>query len=413
VPWQVARPDKWRALTSSYDASSLESDDSAVKPAGRCAFCLTVHFWLNFTLLFLVLWLLVFSTGVMIQSAAAANDGNSIQPPGQIYTISTNGTELDMHLYCFGPTAGKTVVFEHGGGANSMTLLGLAQELVATREVRACVYDRLGYGFTPSLYTGVDALPHSGVLLSLLLDKAGEAGPFVCVGHSAGAGACLFFAHANKAVVGVAMLDGYPDVIRAGSLRPGQEPSGRVLGATQGLGVAAGAPGLGRGAIGNPGGHFVPGDRRGTVIALYAQTRFWLAQYWDVKADLDLPEERQLYRLLGGSKDAQGLVHYGGTLAGVAVLVVPAAHTTTPTACESEENRGSFCCGHAINSTVCRNQRADAVLYGEQAKLYAETLSADTNGTLVVAPAGSDHSFVNHRDYYQWTAEQISVTLLS
>lgn len=48
----------------------------------------------------------------------------------------------------------------------------------------------------------------------------GEEGPFVCAGHSAGAESCLWFAHERPDVEGVAMMDGYPDLIRAGATRP-------------------------------------------------------------------------------------------------------------------------------------------------------------------------------------------------
>jgi len=242
------------------------------------------------------------------------------------------------------------------------------------------VYDRLGYGFSPSFYTGAEQLPNSGVILSRLLEEAGEEGPFVCAGHSAGAESCLWFAHERPDVEGVAMMDGYPDLIRAGATRPGVKPSSPMLYSLQGIAMVAGATGFTRGAVGNPGSSFVPAAEKDTMIALYGQIRFWFAQYWDVKADFDKSEEQRLYRSLGGTMDEEGIVRYGGELKGVKVLVLPAAATTNKTCDGSDKDKNWHCCGQAVNSTRCQNEITDSEKYRRQALLYASTLSSDVPG---------------------------------
>ena len=135
--------------------------------------------------------------GVTIQAAWAASDYSTFSPIGTVYTINVRGVELKMHMYCQGgtPAVGKaTMIFEHGGGANCLSLLGLADYFAKSR--RTCTYDRLGYGWSPSLYTqrNQSEFATSGEILLTLLTAAKEPGPYVCVGHSVGAQACLSLA---------------------------------------------------------------------------------------------------------------------------------------------------------------------------------------------------------------------------
>ena len=94
----------------------------------------------------------------MMQGTLSASDAQMV-PPGQVYsfplTFNDNTIDIQMYLYCFGDKAATdspTVIMEHGGGANSLTMLAVAQELESNFNTRACIYDRLGYGYTPSLY---------------------------------------------------------------------------------------------------------------------------------------------------------------------------------------------------------------------------------------------------------------------
>ena len=90
---------------------------------------------------------------------------------------------------------------------------------------RVCVYDRAGRGWSESA-----GRPQDGVEIATdlhtLLERAGERGPFVLAGHSAGGIYVLNFAHLYpKQVAGVVLLDsmhpeqytkiaGWPDVLR-------------------------------------------------------------------------------------------------------------------------------------------------------------------------------------------------------
>ncbi|KAL3940553.1 MAG: hypothetical protein SGBAC_004932 [Bacillariaceae sp.] len=360
------------------------------------------------------------------EGTSSASDAKMV-PPGQVYLfpLAFNGNTIDlqMHLYCFGDkgtTDSPTVIMEHGGGANSLTMLAVAQELERNFNTRACIYDRLGYGYTPSLYTSAGSatsstrLPNSGVILSQLLDVAGEAGPFVCAGHSAGGEACLLFAHEHQGNVnGIAIMDGYPDIIRASSIRPGvNHDDDSPLSAVQSFAVMAGGTGLTRGLVGDMGEDFVPSDQRDNVSSLYGQARFWFAQYWDVRADDEVDDESRTYRQLDGTITEKGLISYGGTLSGTKVLVIPAESTVSEIDCEGKDKE-SYCCGTAKNSTRCMDEALDRSLFREQSDLYAATLSNDTLGLVIQGPAGSDHGFVNQKDYYKWIATQIGEQLLS
>lgn len=409
----------------SKETSSM--DDPRYSQRSTCKRCCRFHctckFWIDFSMLFLVFVLMMFTTGYMVQSFFSASDA-SLSVPGSIYTVRANDTNLKMHLYCFGSKgdpSSATVVFEHGGGSNFLALLAIAREISSAHGNRVCLYDRLGYGFTPTLYASSggyespDRLPNSGQLLSQLLDVAGETAPFVCAGHSAGAEACLWFAMERRGdVTGVAMMDGYPDIIRAGSFRPGQSADSGILSIIQASAVMVGTTALLHGLLGDPGPNFVPREEKGTYSALYGQSRFWFSQYWDVNGDLDLEEKHRLYNQLGGVKIEDGLIDYNNGLAGVNVLVMPAYSTVTPTDCSDPKNAIAYCCGHAINSTTCKNERLDSELYLKQAVLYTTTLNTNNTVTEVkISPEGAEHDYVYQSDYYEWAALQIVDNLLS
>jgi pimeloyl-ACP methyl ester carboxylesterase len=277
----------WIRGTQHLPGSSL----AAEQKASCCVCCMScLSSWRAWLLGFGVIVHLFFCAltfGVTIQAAAAAHDYAIYSPPGTIYTVVVRGVTLRMHLHCRGINGSgrATAVFAHGGGDNCLGMKALADELSQSR--RSCIYDGLGYGFTPSAYPRANqtAWASSGEVLAALLPAAGEAGPFVCVGHSAGAETCLRFAVAAQAgggaVVGVVGLDGYPDLIRAGSFRPGRhDESHFVLFATLLCSVLFGPTGFSRGLVGRPEPSFVPAESAATRAALYAQSRFWVSQYW-------------------------------------------------------------------------------------------------------------------------------------
>jgi len=256
------------------------------------------------------------------------------------------------------------VVFEHGGGASSVAGDGLMSEL-RMRGVRTCQYDRLGYGWTPSLVQRGGPNPTSGELLLNLLEVANEASsPMICVGHSAGAAACLEFAIAiaNRTaplrLFGVVMLDGYPDLVRAGSFPGGRQSINVILESLRGFAVMFGPTGLSRGMLGTASPFFTPASSIGPYQALYHQTRFWLAQYYDVLGDTGA----LICSRLGGSAcpDARGVFNFstvdGPPFRSLRVLHIPAAAINQTLTCAP--NSTEYCCAPVgINSSICATQR--------------------------------------------------------
>jgi pimeloyl-ACP methyl ester carboxylesterase len=98
-----------------------------------------------------------------------------------------------------------TVIFESGFGASSRAWTEVQALVAATHE--ACAYDRAGYG-----YSDPGPLPRDGAAVARDLDQALRAarvrGPYIVVGHSAGAlYARLFIARRPRDVVGVVLID--------------------------------------------------------------------------------------------------------------------------------------------------------------------------------------------------------------
>jgi hypothetical protein len=293
-------------------------------------------------------------------------------------------------------------------------MVGLQQEFVSQHGFRACVYDRLGYGWTQTLVTRNtldDGSPDAGEVLSRLLAAAGEVGPFACVGHSMGAAVCARFAVHDSQVKAVVSLDGYPDIIRAGMFRPGVYDPNTPGPAVLPVAFFTGAPGLTRGIVGGAPSNFVPQELRNAYTYLYGQERFWLAQYWDVKADVGSTEAgAYVYALAAGAyqDNASGFVYYNEPLGNdVTVLWIPAKATVNST-CNEEYEYNDYCCSEIGAPTdICRNNVVDSSFYLEQAWLYATTL-AKSEGHVVVAPDGSSHGFVWEAEFVPWICSTIS-----
>jgi pimeloyl-ACP methyl ester carboxylesterase len=109
-----------------------------------------------------------------------------------------------VNIVCSG-RGSPTVILESGFGAGAFAW-AQTQPIVA-RTTRVCSYDRAGYGFsTPG------PLPRDGASIARDLDatlrRAGERGPFVIVGHSAGGlYARIFAARRRGETVGLVLVD--------------------------------------------------------------------------------------------------------------------------------------------------------------------------------------------------------------
>jgi pimeloyl-ACP methyl ester carboxylesterase len=129
----------------------------------------------------LVLQLTTLAAGAIYQSIASANDRRTFTMPGKLVDIGG----YRLHIYCTGKHVDgqPTVVFEGGLGAPWL-VWDLVQPGVA-EHTRACSYDRAGYGWSDPGPQPRSARQMAGELHGLL-EKAGETGPYLLVGHSLG-----------------------------------------------------------------------------------------------------------------------------------------------------------------------------------------------------------------------------------
>ncbi|MEZ4680867.1 MAG: alpha/beta hydrolase [Caldilineaceae bacterium] len=116
--------------------------------------------------------------GSVYQQSAAGRDRATYVPGDAL--IEVRGVE--MHLRCEGEGS-PAVLFESGAGASYLNWWAVQQAIV--QDVRTCVYDRQGLGW--SAYTGITPTAEFvAQTLHTLLENAGESGPYVLVGHSLG-----------------------------------------------------------------------------------------------------------------------------------------------------------------------------------------------------------------------------------
>src|SRR5688572_18774101 len=143
--------------------------------------------------------LLVSAVGGGYELYRETADTNSPMP-GRL--VDVGGHKL--HINCTG-TGSPTVVLEPGLGEPSTAMAWIAPDVAAT--TRVCVYDRAGRGWSESAGSPKDGV-QVATDLHTLLDRAGEQGPYVLAGHSAGGLYVLNFAQLYPdQVAGVALLD--------------------------------------------------------------------------------------------------------------------------------------------------------------------------------------------------------------
>ncbi len=145
--------------------------------------------------LFFLLALLAFLApiGSLYQEIASRRDRARFPAPGRM--IDMGGYRL--HIYCIGQGS-PTVVMEAGLGDGAFSW-ALVQPQTA-QFTRACAYDRPGLGwsdFIDQAFLSAEAARN----LHTLLARAGEPGPYLLVGHSAGGIYLRSFAHLYPAEV--------------------------------------------------------------------------------------------------------------------------------------------------------------------------------------------------------------------
>jgi pimeloyl-ACP methyl ester carboxylesterase len=144
--------------------------------------------------------LAIASIGATAENVLLLRDQGTYRAAGASYEVSGHR----LHLDCRGQ-GGPTVVLFNGLGEIS-TSWALITDQVSTT-TRICAYDRAGQGWSQDV-----ANPQDGITaardLHLLLAEAGEAGPYVLVGHSIGGPYALTYAaQYPKQVAGMVLLD--------------------------------------------------------------------------------------------------------------------------------------------------------------------------------------------------------------
>ncbi|NOG59977.1 MAG: alpha/beta fold hydrolase [Proteobacteria bacterium] len=116
-----------------------------------------------------------------------------------------------MYIDCLGKKS-PTVLIDVGLGDASANWLKIARAL--SNDVRVCLYDRAGYGWSdpgPGSRTTAQIVHE----LNMLLEFAEETGPYVIVGHSFGGFTARYFAatYPDKTVGAVLIDSSHPDQI--------------------------------------------------------------------------------------------------------------------------------------------------------------------------------------------------------
>ncbi|MGY1705257.1 alpha/beta fold hydrolase [Geodermatophilus sp. SYSU D00697] len=140
------------------------------------------------------------AAGGMTETVARVSDQRDDAVPGQSYDVG--GRRL--HLDCSG-SGSPTVVLQSGLGEMSPHWARIAPAV--GRTTRVCAYDRAGQGWSDDAPAPQDGR-QAAADLHTLLDRAGEAGPHVLVGHSTGGSyAMVYAAQYPDQVTGVVLLD--------------------------------------------------------------------------------------------------------------------------------------------------------------------------------------------------------------
>jgi len=149
--------------------------------------------------------LLLSAFGGAYETYGETTDRSSLAMPGRLIDVGDHS----LHINCTG-TGSPTVVLEPGLGEPSTAMAWISADVATT--TRVCVYDHAGRGWSQAASHPLDGI-QTATDLRLLLERAGEPGPFVLAGHSAGGIYVLNFAHLYpQQVAGVVLLDSmHPD----------------------------------------------------------------------------------------------------------------------------------------------------------------------------------------------------------
>jgi pimeloyl-ACP methyl ester carboxylesterase len=135
--------------------------------------------WLKRLVLGLITLIVILGLlGATYQAAAGKADEKRYPPPGQLVDVGG----YRMHIHCMGEGS-PTVILEAANMGTVSNWAWIQPEIART--TRACAYDRADLGWSDLSPTPSDTRQNAEAL-HMLLEKAGESGPFVLAGHSFG-----------------------------------------------------------------------------------------------------------------------------------------------------------------------------------------------------------------------------------
>jgi pimeloyl-ACP methyl ester carboxylesterase len=142
-----------------------------------------------------------------LAQAAVSHQAELSTEPGPYLTpqrLVRVGKERTINLICLGHGS-PTVVLTSGLGSWSVVWRSVQPRLA--RSTRVCAWDPAGFGFSSPSSEPQDAV-HLTEDLEQTLEAANVAGPYLMVGHSAGAFVALRFADRHpKSVIGMVLVD--------------------------------------------------------------------------------------------------------------------------------------------------------------------------------------------------------------
>jgi pimeloyl-ACP methyl ester carboxylesterase len=201
------------------------------------------------------------AVGGAFETVVLTSDERSQAMPGQLYDVGG----YRLHLDCTG-SGGPTVVLLSGLGEFSPSWARIAPAVAGT--TRVCAYDRAGQGWSedaPQIQDGLQAAAD----LNTLLDRAGEDGPYVLVGHSIGGSyAMTYAARYPEQVAGMVLLDA-SDPYSATPADSAAEPSASAT-----LAVLTSLARLGIGQL-VPSSSDIPEPAAGQIQAFTSSPRSW------------------------------------------------------------------------------------------------------------------------------------------
>ena len=135
-------------------------------------------------------WLLLLVLLLCVNSIINANVPDI---PGQLYTIKRDKHSYKLQWECSGNRDDSvynfTIILAHGGGTNAISMLALSDSIIANNSnFRVCTYTRAGFAWSeaPVLPDGYNDSETNIPDLITLTELAGETGPYIIMGHSAG-----------------------------------------------------------------------------------------------------------------------------------------------------------------------------------------------------------------------------------